>query len=110
MALSFQLNLTPAQIEFLQALDLYADGVTDVLAAFDLSPLSMVWCRKLIRDGLVQHHPPTVARNADPAFRAYTITPKGRQVLSLVEQDVEAFLARQRKYQDAKKNARKKGA
>lgn len=114
MAISFALNLTPNQIEFLQALDLYADGAASIGAAFDLSPMSIMWVKKMIREGLVEHVKPgpTQCYEGGPinceVIRAYRITDKGRQVLTLIESDVQAFLQRQKAYQQTKKNGRKR--
>jgi DNA-binding PadR family transcriptional regulator len=41
---------------------------------------------------------------------AYRITEKGRTVLGLIQSDVEAFLARQKSYQEAKRNGQRRRA
>lgn len=116
MAISFQLNLTPNQIEFLQGLDLYADGVAD-LPGGARGTLAWThfttWVRKLIRDGLVEHVTPGPGqkyqgKSGDGIIvQAYRITDKGRSVLAMIEHDVNMFLERQKSYQTAKKNGRK---
>lgn len=120
MAISFQLNLTPNQIEFLQDLDLYADGELDagdlIPRTQALSPVGkdcfIVWMRKLVRERLVEHlTPPAGKRYGDrlpngTVIRAYRITDKGRKVLSLIEDDVKAFIERQVDYQAKKKGKR----
>lgn len=105
MAISFQLNLTPNQIQFLQELDLYADGIAEPPD----SPQFICWVRKMQREGLVQHVVPLPhqrykgGNGGDMVIQAYRITDKGKAVLGLIQSDVEAFIGRQREYQAKKK-------
>ena len=106
MAISFTLDLTPSQIEFLQQLDLYASGC--IAHADDQHFITRI--RKLEREGLVEHcslppgqlSPPSYFKTG-PGPKAFRITAKGRTVLGLIQQDVEAFLARQKDYIRKKK-------
>lgn len=101
MAISFQLNLTPNQIEFLQRLDLYASGaVQNILVATDRFARSFAtYVHKLIREGLVVHDDidaRRLPRDEAEAHRYYKITEKGKAVLGLIDDDVQAFMARQK--------------
>ncbi len=120
MAISFSLDLTPNQIEFLQGLDLYADGAISILEVGRPLNMDSRFCThvgKLIREGLVAHVDPEPGKTryegqvgGGVVIQAYRITDKGRAVLGLIEQDVKAFLARQKDYVEAKRNGRKKPA
>lgn len=115
MAISFSLDLTPNQIEFLQRLDLYADGVIPITEIGTLATRDYftTWSRKLMREGLVEHVVPGPGQRYDggrgngEVIRAYRITEKGRKVLSLIADDVAAFLSRQKDYQEAKQKGRR---
>jgi hypothetical protein len=111
MAISFQLNLTPNQIEFLQTLALYADGVIpvgDVADYHNGRSQFITYVRKMMREGLVDHVKPGPNQRYEGSIggneiiRAYRITDKGRSVLALIESDVEAFIERQKAYRKMK--------
>ena len=103
MAISFSLSLTPNQIEFLQRLDLYADGQIDLL---DVGrPLHMdahfiTHVNKLIREGLAEHvvckpgERYRGGKGAGVVIRAYRITDKGRAQLASVSRRVAASVVK----------------
>lgn len=103
MAISFQLNLTPNQIDFLQRLDLYASGHFPSILTVGHSRDWSINANKMIREGLVEHNylPMNKAMRDGmtqkdyEAYRHYTITDKGRAVLRLIDDDVAAYIERQ---------------
>lgn len=113
MALSFTLNLTPNQIEFLQALELYEAKLIDIsdvpCANACGNSIFITFAKKLIREKLIEHCIPKSDERyiGGPGngkiIQAYKITDKGRKVLEIVEKDVEEFIQRQQFYKEMKK-------
>ena len=118
MALSFTLNLTPNQIEFLQTLALYADGLMDTSEIMCQNMVGtsifITFVKKMIREKLVEHYIPKEGEKYAHALgnenivKAYKITDKGRKVLEIIEKDVEEFIERQRKYNNLRKLVKEK--
>lgn len=113
MALSFSLNLTPNQIEFLQALELYEAKLIDIsdvpCANACGNSIFVTFVKKLIREKLVEHYIPKEGERykGGPGngkiVQAYRITDKGRKVLEIIEKDVEEFIQRQQFYKELRK-------
>lgn len=119
MSISFSLELTPKQIDFLQRLDLYASGALKCI--LDVEPDQFNGStthfhqniRKLIREGLVIHTdlPPGVKHSEKTAdHRFYQITEKGQAVLAMIDDDVHRFIAKQDEIKELRKKAARRRA